>query len=195
MKILNNIKKKLCLLLCIILSFSFCACELSEEDIDDIVSIVSILTEEGGEVTDNQTSTESSIYIEEADVADESDPESAVDESTQDGAEVSEITGDNGEATESFLDGVELLEFRNKKLLDQHFEKHGIEMGFDTAEDYTLAANKVIFNPDSLHKIEKEDGDDVYYLEETNEFVVVSTDGYIRTYFCPDSGKKYFDKQ
>ena len=27
------------------------------------------------------------------------------------------------------------------------------------------------------------------------EFVVVSTDGYIRTYFCPDSGKKYFDKQ
>ena len=31
-----------------------------------------------------------------------------------------------------------------------------------------------------LHKIEEEDGDDVYYLEETNEFVIVSTDGYIR---------------
>ena len=45
------------------------------------------------------------------------------------------------------------------------------------------------------YELEKEDGDDVYYLEETNEFVVVSTDGFIRTYFCPDSGKKYFDKQ
>ena len=42
---------------------------------------------------------------------------------------------------------------------------------------------------------EKEDGDDVYYKEDTNEFVVVSTDGYIRTYFNPDSGKKYFDRQ
>ena len=85
--------------------------------------------------------------------------------------------------------------FRSKRLLDEHYEKHGIEMGFATKDDYVAAANKVINNPDSLHKLEKEDGDDVYYLEETNEFVVVSTDGFIRTYFCPDSGKKYFDKQ
>lgn len=85
--------------------------------------------------------------------------------------------------------------FRNDKLLTQHYEKHGIEMGFASKEEYEAAASLVVTNPDSLHKIEKEDGDDVYYLEETNEFVVVSTDGYIRTYFCPDSGKKYFDKQ
>ena len=44
-------------------------------------------------------------------------------------------------------------------------------------------------------KIEKEDGDTVYYVEATNEFVVLSTDGYIRTYFLPDSGKRYFDRQ
>ena len=85
--------------------------------------------------------------------------------------------------------------FRSKKLLNEHYDKHGIEMGFESKDAYVEAANKVINNPDSLHKIEKEDGDDIYYLEETNEFVVVSTDGYIRTYFCPDSGKKYFDKQ
>ena len=29
----------------------------------------------------------------------------------------------------------------------------------------------------------------------TNDFVVVSTDGFIRTYFRPDSGKSYFDRQ
>ena len=40
-----------------------------------------------------------------------------------------------------------------------------------------------------------EDGDGVYYIEDTNEFVILSTDGYIRTYFRPSGGKKYFDKQ
>lgn len=85
--------------------------------------------------------------------------------------------------------------FRSDKHLSDHYNKHGIEMGFASKEEYEEAANKVINNPDALHKTEKEDGDDIYYLEETNEFVVVSTDGFIRTYFCPDSGKKYFDKQ
>ena len=85
--------------------------------------------------------------------------------------------------------------FRNEKLLREHFEKHGIEMGFASEEEYEKAASDAANNPDALHKLEKEDGDDVYYIEETNEFVVISTDGFIRTYFCPDSGKKYYDKQ
>ncbi|MCQ2498566.1 MAG: hypothetical protein MJ133_06235 [Lachnospiraceae bacterium] len=85
--------------------------------------------------------------------------------------------------------------FRSKKLLNQHYEKHGIEMGFSNAKEYEKAASAVINNPNALHKIEKEDGDDVFYVEATNEFAVLSTDGYIRTYFKPDSGKKYFDKQ
>lgn len=85
--------------------------------------------------------------------------------------------------------------FRSKKYLNQHYEKHGIEMGFASAEEYEAAASAVINNPDALYKTEKEDGDGCYYIESTNEFVVLSTDGYIRTYFNPDSGKKYFDKQ
>ena len=68
-------------------------------------------------------------------------------------------------------------------------------MGFDSADEYEAAASAVVNNPEALHKIEKEDGDDVYYVEETNEFVVVSTDGYIRTYFLPSSGKRYYDRQ
>lgn len=68
-------------------------------------------------------------------------------------------------------------------------------MGFSSAELYEYAASQVAVNPSALHKIEKEDGDDVYYIVATNEFVVISTDGYIRTYFKPDSGKAYFDKQ
>ena len=85
--------------------------------------------------------------------------------------------------------------FRNRKLLLDHYEKHGIEMGFDSAQGYEKAAAAVAQNPDALHKIEAEDGDDVYYLQATNEFVIVSTDGYIRTYFKPNSGIKYFNRQ
>ena len=85
--------------------------------------------------------------------------------------------------------------FRNEDLLNQHYEKHGKEMGFASAAEYEMAASAVITNSKALHKTEAEDGDDVYYIEETNEFVVVSTDGYIRTYFNPSSGKDYFDRQ
>ena len=85
--------------------------------------------------------------------------------------------------------------FRNEDLLESHYEKHGKEMGFSSSKEYEMSASDVVNNPESLHKTEKEDGDDVYYKENTNEFVVVSTDGYIRTYFNPDSGKKYFDRQ
>lgn len=85
--------------------------------------------------------------------------------------------------------------FRSSKLLNEHFEKHGKEMGFSSAEEYLAAANAVVNHADALHKTEKEDGDDVYYLEETNEFVIVSTDGFIRTYFYPDAGIDYYNGQ
>ncbi len=85
--------------------------------------------------------------------------------------------------------------FRNKKLCDSHFEKHGIEMGFETVEDYILAANMVISNPDALYKLEAEDNDHIYFIEETNEFVVLSQDGYIRTYYIANGGIDYFNRQ
>jgi len=86
-------------------------------------------------------------------------------------------------------------QFRKYSMLESHYYKHGIDMGFDSPEDYLAAANAVIANPDALTKTEKEDGDTVFYVEDTNEFVVLSTDGYIRTYFLPDGGKRYFDRQ
>jgi pyocin large subunit-like protein len=86
-------------------------------------------------------------------------------------------------------------QFRNESLLEQHYEKHGKEMGFSSAEEYEEAASAVVNNENALHKTEKEDGDDVYYLEDTNEFVIVSTDGYLRTYFYPNDGIKYYNRQ
>ena len=91
--------------------------------------------------------------------------------------------------------GTSTVRFRNARLRQEHYEKHGIEMGFTSPEAYEQAAAAVVQNKDALHKLEEEDGDDVYYLESTNEFVIVSTDGYIRTYFYPSNGKDYFDRQ
>ncbi|MCI5950215.1 MAG: hypothetical protein SOX20_01340 [Parolsenella sp.] len=50
----------------------------------------------------------------------------------------------------------------------------------------------MVANDAALHK-EEADGDDIYYLEETGELVVVSTKGYIRTYFISDLD--YFGRQ
>lgn len=83
--------------------------------------------------------------------------------------------------------------FRNRDLLEQHYEKHGREMGFDSAEEYEAAASAAASDPDALHRTEKEDGDDCCFIEETGEFVIISTDGYIRTYFIADLN--YFNRQ
>lgn len=85
--------------------------------------------------------------------------------------------------------------FRNDEYLTQHFNKHGAEFGYSTKEEYQQGANAVINSTEALHKKEAEDNDDIYYIEESNEFVVVSTDGYIRTYFKPNSGIDYYNKQ
>ena len=114
--------------------------------------------------------------------------------SYKDGTSSSETgtSAKDGSKTESKISS---YSFRTPELLMSHFTKHGIDMGFTTPEAYEEAASRVVTNPGALHKTEAEDGDDVYYVEDTNEFVVLSRDGYIRTYFNPDRGKAYFDKQ
>lgn len=102
--------------------------------------------------------------------------------------------GESPEAEGAAADAVEYT-FRNERLLQSHYEKHGIEMGFSSPEEYEAAACAVISHPDALHKLEAEDGDDVYYVEATNEFVIVSVDGYIRTYFYPNAGIDYYNRQ
>lgn len=84
--------------------------------------------------------------------------------------------------------------FRNEELLEEHYDKHGEDMGYLSQQAYLDGACAVVNNKESLHKYEN-DGDDIYYLEDTNEYVVVSTDGYVRTYFYPDDGIDYFNRK
>lgn len=99
--------------------------------------------------------------------------------------------------TEKADDKTEIVyNFRYEDYLNDHFEKHKGDTGCKTVEEYLERANYVIFNPDSLMGDEKPSDDDggdlVYYLEETNEIVFLSSDGYIRTYFKPTRGIDYF---
>ena len=84
--------------------------------------------------------------------------------------------------------------FRTEQLLEEHFQKHGADTYCKTSSEYLAKANAVINNPNALKKTEAEDGDGVFYIEDTDEIVFLSTDGYIRTYFIC-SGKAYFDRQ
>jgi hypothetical protein len=148
-----------------------------------------VFEEESEDLGNEVISEDEDSFVEEEVVNDETESE-----------EVEETISEeesNEASSEAYIEEVTVAEitFRSQKLLDQHYDKHGIEMGFDSAEEYELAAYKVIIHPDTLHKIESEDGDDVYYREETNEFVVVSQDGYIRTYFNPNAGIDYYNRQ
>ncbi len=113
-----------------------------------------------------------------------------------------EITSaDIPEASEADLSetekSVQKYYFRSEKLFDSHYEKLGAEFGDITQDEYLDLANELINaeGKNILHKTEKEDGDFLYYDTETNEFLVLSTDGYIRTFFKPSAGLDYWERQ
>lgn len=144
-------------------------------------------------VTENVTSTLTTAEIS----ADTSalQQETEITTSSETSAESAETKATASQTTAAAAASAPSPHFRNEERLNEHYEKHGIEMGFATPAEYEAAAAAVVNSPDALHKLEKEDGDDVYYIESTNEFVIVSTDGYIRTYYHPTNGKEYFDNQ
>ena len=154
--------------------------ELGIESISASDGVEDILTGQGGESQEAQAENE---------IVDEDGQD---DDQNADSEDANESDADEQSAeTDTHID----YYFRSSKLLNSHYEKHGIEMGFASAKEYEKAASDVVNNPAALHKTEAEDGDDVYYVEETNEFVVVSTDGYIRTYFNPGGGIDYYNRQ
>ena len=177
----------LCLLTVLTVIFGLTACgEISLPD-EEVSMYDLIITEDGSSDADSASAESSSAETTAASVTAE---ESSAAETTAKKPAVSTTAApesSQGEYVEYW--------FRTKDLRDRHYEKHGIEMGFASADEYRKAASDVVNDPAALHKTEKEDGDDVYYIEETNEFVVVSKDGYLRTYFNPARGKDYFDKQ
>ena len=160
----------------------------------DLVSVLEVHQDISSESADSPSEASSEGVDSLSEASDESTGNSA--ETLQEGTPDPETILEEAQSASWAEDVPQLTySFRNERLLNQHYEKHGIEMGFATIEEYVAAANAVINHPDVLHKQEAEDNDDVYFLEATNEFVVVSTDGFIRTYFIASGGIDYYNRQ
>lgn len=154
-------------------------------------------SQDNAEIEDNTESEDITENVELVDTLETSAPDTDTEISNPeyDSSDSEQVTEGEEQYTTVESEAESPLYFRNEKLLNDHYEKHGIEMGFASAKEYEKAASAVVFNPDSLHKLEKDDGDDIYYLEASNEYVVVSKDGYIRTYYYPRDGIAYYNRK
>lgn len=106
----------------------------------------------------------------------------------------SSYTNSPGSSSNSVTTTTKSYSFRSDQYLLEHFNKHGSLLGFVTKESYLAGANAVIKSSSAFSRTQS-DGDTAYFLQSSNEFVVLSTDGYIRTYFKPTDGIDYFYRQ
>ncbi|NMH73915.1 hypothetical protein HF078_12555 [Bacillus sp. RO2] len=94
---------------------------------------------------------------------------------------------------------VKKLAFRSQKLLDQHYDKHVIkqkEYGSITKNQYLEKAQNLI-GSDSSNVLSKKrsDGSRVFYNKSTNDFSILSKDGFIQTLFKPTDKINYYNRQ
>ena len=107
---------------------------------------------------------------------------------------------DTQESTRNGADPSQALQFANDERLDEHWRKHGLnpaEFNPVLTKDQYLKraialARSTGFGIET--KVDK-DGDALKYRAATNEFCVVASDKVIRTYFRPNSGRAYWDRQ
>lgn len=85
--------------------------------------------------------------------------------------------------------------FRSEDIRLDRYNRYGKDMGFSSAEAYERGASAVINDPVALSKIDQDNGDWLFYVEESNELVIVSFDGVIKEYYYPAEGKVYFDSK
>lgn len=99
--------------------------------------------------------------------------------------------------TAEVTEAAKYYRFRNEELFESHYQKHGAEFGDITKDEYLEMANALINSAGGAGILEKtqDDGDRLIYDERSNEFIVISPDGYIRSFFRPEDKKEYFDRQ
>ncbi|WP_342550457.1 SAR2788 family putative toxin [Lysinibacillus sp. FSL M8-0216] len=97
---------------------------------------------------------------------------------------------------EAIKAAVRKLAFKSTDLLKEHYKKHGKEFGNISQSEYLeLAQDLIGSDSDDVLSKKRSDGDRVFYNKSTNEFAVLGSDGYLKTFFKPKDGKKYYDRQ
>lgn len=79
----------------------------------------------------------------------------------------------------------------------EHWEKHGGEFPeFHNAREYEDGALRFVTHPPPGTLTKTNDrGDTLYYQPSTNTFAVKDSSGEPRTFFRPDNGRAYWDRQ
>lgn len=90
--------------------------------------------------------------------------------------------------------------FKSQDLLDAHYKKHVLvqgEFGDITKAQYLKGAQDLVSSKPVGNILTKtrSNGDVIFFNKATNEFAVADKYGNIRTYFKPDDGIKYFNRQ
>lgn len=86
----------------------------------------------------------------------------------------------------------------NKKTLDKHFHEHRENLGLNSKEAYVAHAVKfanVVDKKNCVSFVDGKTGSTYKYNKVTNEFAIITADGYIVTYYKPDKGYDYYKSQ
>ncbi len=91
--------------------------------------------------------------------------------------------------------GIMKMKFESDEATRIHFEKHQNEFGNITEDDYVDLANNLANAQvsEDVEQLTRSDGSVSKYRISSNDFVVVTKEGNIRTFFKPNLGKEYWD--
>ena len=90
------------------------------------------------------------------------------------------------------------MPFETPALLTDHFDKHKDEFGVTTEEEYAALAEAFCYgaiNPSVEVHVRTTDGATLRYNNATNELGIIGRDNFIKTYFKPSAGRRYFLKK
>jgi len=87
--------------------------------------------------------------------------------------------------------------FRSPELLEEHFRKHGREFHVKTPAAYLRLAQVLRDRPKGGDVLElvRNDAVTCKFDRETGAFIAYDSDGTIRTFFRPNDGEAYFQRQ
>lgn len=108
-----------------------------------------------------------------------------------------ENNGSKDGLTKVIANAIMQMTFESPELLTKHYEKHKEEFGDITEAEYLEKANQFYSEAvsDDIEQITRSDGSSAKYKFSTNEFLVITKDGNIRTYFKPQKRGVYWEDE
>ena len=87
--------------------------------------------------------------------------------------------------------------FRTAHAFDEHFAKHGREFGDITSDQYLKMAQQLRDSRPGRFVLEskRKDGGGAKFDTRNKSFVAYDADGTLRTFFIPNDGIRYFERQ